>query len=97
MEKIRNDPHTWLNTLGVLLSIGTIVFFGGAMWSTVYQNHEPRLATLENKGSVALQQHTALDDERVSNLKSAQAEIKSELAKINDKLDKLMSELRQKP
>jgi hypothetical protein len=89
MEKFRTDPHTWINTIGVLLTIGTIVFFGGAMWSTVYHGHEPRISNLENKGSVALQEHKALDDERVANIKAGMSEIKQDLKEIKDKLDKL--------
>lgn len=91
MEKVKSDLHTWLNTATALITIFTVVFFGGALWSTVYQNHEPRLSAIESKGSTALQRHEAYDDERVTNMRNTMAEIKADLKEIKEKLDKLNS------
>lgn len=92
MERVKNDLHTWLNTLATFITIGTVIFFGGALWSTV-QQHSSRIDGLELRGSTALQAHVGMDDERVANLKININEIKDNLRGINTKLDQLRSDL----
>lgn len=95
MGNIKNDLHTWLNTLATFITIGTVIFFGGALWSTV-QQHGSRIDAIEGKGSTALQTHIGLDDERVSNLKVNITDIKDNLREINKKLDDLKSAIHGK-
>lgn len=92
MERVKNDLHTWLNTLATFITIGTVIFFGGALWSTV-QQHGARIDVLEAKGSSALQAHVALDDERVSNVRLNITEMKNDLRQINSKLDEIKMSL----
>lgn len=104
MEKVKRDWHTWLNTLGTFVTLGTLVFYGGALWSTV-GNHESRITHIETAGSNRLMAHEAADTVEMNAMKARVTNVEKafdiitavlgDIRVINTKLDKLSEDLNQ--
>lgn len=102
MDKLKNNWASYLNTLVSVCTLGALIFYVGATWKTI-TNHEDRLIKLEAHGSVSLQKHESLDDERIDAIKdrvatveratSALPIIQGDLRVIQGKLDALKEQL----
>ena len=64
-----------------LLSIGLLVFRGGALLQTI-NDHDRRIVQMEIGGSSLAREHIKLDDERVATLKDRTAKIEAVMASI---------------
>lgn len=88
-EKSSRAP-TIINLVGMAITVGTMIFFGGGLYQRVSAN-EDRLATVESQGSKSFTRHEALDDERVMALDKRLARL--ELAIEN--LSELRADIRE--
>lgn len=80
--------------LSGLLSISLLVWNGGKLVAKV-DNHEERISRVETSGSVGLQKHEALDDQRVSDMRLRLNRLEDESVAIHNTLSDIRGDLRE--
>lgn len=80
--------------LSGLLSISLLVWNGGKIVAKV-DNHEDRINRVEVSGSVGLQKHEALDDQRVSDIRLRLNRLEDESVAIHNTLSDIRGDLRE--
>lgn len=72
-----------ISIIGTLITVGTVVFGGGALYQQVSAN-EMRLTHIESRGSVSFNKHEALDDERERALASRVSRLEAAIENLSE-------------
>ena len=100
---------SFIGGLSGLLSIALIIWKGGVLWQMVVE-HDRRIVSIENGGSMGLREHVKLDDERVgamqrgiteqreaqNKLLSQVGDLATDVKVINAKLDSIKEQISNK-
>lgn len=76
--------------MGGLISLATIVFYGGHLVSQV-KTLDTRVSVMEGSGPIAVQTHIALDNQRYIDHERRLEQLERLLPAMDAKLDKLLS------
>jgi len=81
---------SFLGGIGGLISLATIVFYGGHLVATV-NTLNARVTTLENAGPATVQAHIAMDEVRYQDHERRMENMERMLPSMDKKLDRLLT------